>query len=282
MRDALPFAEAARCLAELGHPHRLQIFNLLVKAGEAGRRVGDVQAALAMPWGLGERMQAIKKQIVESGRPDVKVAFTEWLMFSGLETGPHFSNLGGGLFAGGFLNMVMRNSDAVGVSDMTGILDFAGIVKKHGQAYGTPAYWTLRTYSNALPDSLLTIRSDGPTYSVTHGVFRLPEIANVPYLDVVAAQSTSRGTTLLFCVNRHLTRAANAEIDLSALGIRTGIAKISTITADTILAANNEIRPNEVTPFVSSEKFTSRLTHLFSSRSITVIEISPLGTEHRH
>lgn len=49
MDGALPFVEAARCLAELGHPHRLQIFNLLVKAGEAGCKVGDVQEALALP-----------------------------------------------------------------------------------------------------------------------------------------------------------------------------------------------------------------------------------------
>ena len=49
MDEALPFAEAARCLAELGHPHRLQIFNLLVKAGEVGCKVGDVQEALALP-----------------------------------------------------------------------------------------------------------------------------------------------------------------------------------------------------------------------------------------
>ena len=49
MAETLSFAEAARCLAELGHPHRLQIFNLLVKAGEAGCRVGDVQRALGLP-----------------------------------------------------------------------------------------------------------------------------------------------------------------------------------------------------------------------------------------
>lgn len=47
--DALPFSEAARCLAELGHPHRLQIFDLLVKAGGAGCRVGDIQQALSLP-----------------------------------------------------------------------------------------------------------------------------------------------------------------------------------------------------------------------------------------
>lgn len=45
----LAFADAARCLAELGHPHRLQIFNDLVKAGPAGRSVSEVQAKLGIP-----------------------------------------------------------------------------------------------------------------------------------------------------------------------------------------------------------------------------------------
>ena len=49
MDEALPFAEAARCLAELGHPHRLQIFDLLVRAGEAGCKVGEVGDALGIP-----------------------------------------------------------------------------------------------------------------------------------------------------------------------------------------------------------------------------------------
>src|ERR1700734_2467428 len=33
---SMPFDEAARCLAELGHPHRLQVFHLLIQAGDAG------------------------------------------------------------------------------------------------------------------------------------------------------------------------------------------------------------------------------------------------------
>jgi ArsR family transcriptional regulator, arsenate/arsenite/antimonite-responsive transcriptional repressor len=45
----LAFEEAARCLAELGHPHRLQIFNVLVKAGQAGLSVGEVQAHVGVP-----------------------------------------------------------------------------------------------------------------------------------------------------------------------------------------------------------------------------------------
>lgn len=39
---ALAFDDAARCLAELGHPHRLQIFHLLIRAGEAGLSVGEI------------------------------------------------------------------------------------------------------------------------------------------------------------------------------------------------------------------------------------------------
>ena len=43
------FADAARCLAELGHPHRLQAFQLLVKAGEAGLAVGEIEREIKIP-----------------------------------------------------------------------------------------------------------------------------------------------------------------------------------------------------------------------------------------
>lgn len=45
----MAFDEAARCLAELGHPHRLQIFHLLIRAGEAGLSVGEIQDAVKIP-----------------------------------------------------------------------------------------------------------------------------------------------------------------------------------------------------------------------------------------
>ncbi len=45
----LSFADAARCLADLGHPQRLEAFRLLVQAGEAGLSVGDIERHLAIP-----------------------------------------------------------------------------------------------------------------------------------------------------------------------------------------------------------------------------------------
>ncbi len=45
----LGFAEAARCLADLGHPQRLEAFRLLVRAGDAGLSVGEIAERLAIP-----------------------------------------------------------------------------------------------------------------------------------------------------------------------------------------------------------------------------------------
>ena len=40
---------AAKCLSELGHVTRLEIFRYLVRVGHAGAPVGDIQAQLGVP-----------------------------------------------------------------------------------------------------------------------------------------------------------------------------------------------------------------------------------------
>jgi hypothetical protein len=47
--------------------------------------------------------------------------------------------MGGAIETGGVLNMLMRNSSNVPISDMTGIMEFAGIMKERGQVYAAPA-----------------------------------------------------------------------------------------------------------------------------------------------
>ncbi len=42
--------EVAKALKELGHPTRLFIFKHLVKAGEQGLPVGELQKQLGIPW----------------------------------------------------------------------------------------------------------------------------------------------------------------------------------------------------------------------------------------
>lgn len=231
-------------------------------------------ASLALPIGLGKQMHAIHEQIQQSPHRDhVDTAFTEWLMISNSHTGLNFTNMGGALFAGGFLNMVIRNSDIVPISDMTGIMEFGGIWSRRGQVYGAPAYWVLREYANAQPRMLLDVKSDSPRYSVTHGVNRLPEIADVPYLDVAAAESKDGKSLVLLCVNRHLTRSLTAHFDFAGLGAKGPSAKVTTLAADSILAVNDEEDPNRVKPVSHSEAVHDGFEHTFPNASVTVIEI---------
>ncbi|RMD62619.1 MAG: ArsR family transcriptional regulator [Alphaproteobacteria bacterium] len=41
--------DAARCMEKLGNPTRLEVFHLLVRAGEDGLAVGDIQRHLGIP-----------------------------------------------------------------------------------------------------------------------------------------------------------------------------------------------------------------------------------------
>ncbi|ODU53815.1 MAG: hypothetical protein BGO25_01940 [Acidobacteriales bacterium 59-55] len=231
-------------------------------------------ASLALPIGLGKQMHAIHDQIQQSPHRDhVKTAFTEWLMISRSRTGLNFTNMGGALFAGGFLNMIVRDSGIVPISDMTGIMEFGGIWKKRGQVYGAPAYWVLREYANAQPRTLLNVKSNSPEYTVTHGVNRLPEITDVPYLDVTAAESEGGKSLVLFCVNRHLTRSLTASFDLANLGVKGTSAKVTTLAADSILAENDEEDPNRVKPVTRTDPVHGAFTHKFPNASVTVIEI---------
>jgi alpha-L-arabinofuranosidase len=231
-------------------------------------------ALLALPWGLSERIRAMKQQAVDAHRPKVQFAFSEWLMgANNLHAAPNYNNLGGALFAGGFLNAMMRNSDVVSIANMTGILEFGGIWKKREQVYASPAYWVLRTYAKTKPRDLLKVESTSPTFNISKGVTQLPEILGAPYLDVVAAQSEDGTKLVLLCVNRHVTRPESALIDLSSFSIGSGPAQVTTIAGDGVLAENDEYNPNRVIAVTHTETFTAEQSYTFQNASITVIEI---------
>ena len=49
MAKSLTINDAARCLEKLGHPTRLEIVRLLVRAGPDGLAVGEIQNRLSIP-----------------------------------------------------------------------------------------------------------------------------------------------------------------------------------------------------------------------------------------
>ena len=233
------------------------------------------QAAFALPVGLGRKLQEMTEQIQQSGHHDTKIAFTEWL-FVGHSTGAHatpdFNNMGGAVITGGFLNMLLDHSDIVPISDMTGIMEFAGIWKRREQVYAAPGYWVLRTYAETEPKRLLQVDSDAPTYSVKQGVNRIPEIPDVPWLDVRAAQ-LANGNIALFCVNRSLDRDYQAIIDIHGFK-PTGDATVKTISAPSIYDRNDEDNPDAVGVTTDLIKASASTSYTFPHASVVVLEFT--------
>ena len=232
------------------------------------------QATFALPIELERRLRTMHQQLQDSrGRDQVKTAFTEWLFWSSEDVlSPRYDNMGGAVGTGGFLNMLLRNSDIVPLSDMTGIVEFGGIWKKRGRVFGVPAYWVFRMYSNADATRLVETHSNGQTYDVEEGSTRLPRIAEVPYLDVVAALNGSATRLTLFCVNRHLTRTIETRINIS--GFRPTHATAHSVFAGSVYEKNDETQPQHIQPQETSLPAASGdLKYTFRPESVTVIEL---------
>ena len=227
----------------------------------------------ALPVGLERKLREMQKQIDGAGQPKTHIAFTEWLFHTSggnAEDAPSFMNLGGAIAAGGFLNMILRNADIVPISDMTGIIEFAGIWKKRSQVFGTPSYYAFEMFSTAHPSATVALENNSPTYNVQGGINRIPEIPDVPYLDAVAVR-TAAGLTL-FCVNRNLNQDLNGEIALDGFTADSEVA-VQELFAQSPYAVNDEVHPLTVTPKRwSSVVAGSHLSFVFRHASITRID----------
>lgn len=232
-------------------------------------------AAFALPVELGRRLEQQQQQIdaIPAFAHNAHVAFTEWLFIGRRPGTPNFTNMGGAVDTAGFLNMLMRHAGTTPISDMTGIMEFAGIWKKRGQVYAAPGYWALRMYSTAHASRPVSVVTESGSYSVAHGVGRLPDIAHVPYLDVFVALNDAGDRLTLFCVNRSLTTDIPADIHVDAFAARDG-AEVQTLQADSIDGSNDEDDPDRVIPRKTGETVSGgQLHHTFPAASVTVVAL---------
>ncbi|MGI8962085.1 MAG: alpha-L-arabinofuranosidase C-terminal domain-containing protein, partial [Bryobacteraceae bacterium] len=232
----------------------------------------------ALPVELGRRLRTMQAQINESQnfRNKTHIAFTEWLFACcdrSAVNAPRWDNMGGAIAAAGFFNMVIQNADVVPISDMTGIIEFAGIWKKRGRVYATPAYYTFRLYSTADADVSVDVESNSGEYDVHHGITRLPEIAKVPFLEVVATLNKRGDRLTLFCLNRHLNQDIPATISLEGFSAAPD-ATVESLSATSIYEENDEVRPNAIKPVQSTVALArSQLHYTFRHESIARIEL---------
>jgi alpha-N-arabinofuranosidase len=231
----------------------------------------------ALPVELGRRLRAMQAQIDQTPNKDkVHIAFTEWLFVARdgrVTNAPRFDNMGGAVAAGSFFNMLLQNSDIVPISDMTGIIEFAGIWKKRGRVFAAPAYYAFQLYSSAPVSSLVAVQTDSEKYNVHNGISRLPEIEGVPYLDVVAAVNEGGDRLTLFCVNRHVNRDIKGSISIRGFKAA-GTASVDSLFSSSIFDVNSEDEPLAVVPSHSQVPVKSgSLVYTFPHESVTRIEL---------
>lgn len=238
-------------------------------------------AAFALPVEAERRFKAMQAQINKSPNFAGKthLALTEWL-FSNHQTGPgvvpvkspNFRNMGGAIITAGVFNTLLRNANIVPISDLTGIMEFAGIWKKDGQVFGTPSYYAFRMYSSADAARPVQVSWNSGDYSISNGVFQMANIPDVPNLDVVATLNEKGNVLTLFCVNRALGTDLNADIHLD--GFRAKSASVQVLQAGTIYDGNDQVDPRRVTPVKSDLAITSPvIQHTFPHESVTVITL---------
>jgi alpha-N-arabinofuranosidase len=156
---------------------------------------------------------------------------------------------------------------------MTGIMEFAGIWKKRSQVYATPAYYVFKMFASADAAHRVSATANSGTYSVAQGVDRLPEIAAVPYLDVVATVSQDNRKLTLFCVNRSLDIDIASTIRLEHFDSRK-TAAVHLLSATSINDANDEMNPLSIEPVDTAEAVQpAGWSHVFPHASVTVISI---------
>jgi alpha-L-arabinofuranosidase len=236
------------------------------------------QAAFALPVELGRRLEAMQGQINQSAnfKDKAHLAFTEWLYVGArgrAADAPRYDNMGGAIGTAGFLNMFIQHANIVPISDMTGIIEFAGIWKKRSRVFAAPAYYAFKLYSSADVAMPVSVENKSPVYNVHKGITRLPEISDVPYLEVVAALNRAGDRLTLFCINRHLTRDLPAALSIDDFK-PSGTAAVASLSANSIYDTNDEINPEAVKPVSKSIPVSgSTVQYTFRHESITRIEL---------
>jgi alpha-L-arabinofuranosidase len=176
-------------------------------------------------------------------------------------------NLEDALLVGGILNSLMRNADRIKIACLAQLVNVIApiVTNEKGvlrQTIYYPYSWALRWANGTVLNALV----ESPTYEV-------PDLGQVPYLDVAAISSQEDGKIAVFILNRNLSRGHTIEINWQ----NTAPGKLlnSTIlTGNDLKASNTFDSPHRVVPQSFDKPATAEGRTRFDvpARSYTVLQ----------
>lgn len=153
-----------------------------------------------------------------------KICFDEWNVWDperadGTKGAEEQYNLGDGLAVASWLNLFVRQSEALGMCNIAQLVNvIAPIMTNDSTLFFQPTYYPLKLFSNFMRNGYainLHVESlfyKGPTGN-NDGTFKWIEgNTAVPFLDVSAVQRTDSNTTFIAIVNRSLEEDASTKV----------------------------------------------------------------------
>jgi alpha-N-arabinofuranosidase len=147
------------------------------------------------------------------GSKALRIAITEWGVLGPWgNRRPVVENYGEVVYAGIFLNMVMRNCDRIPVCNATALLHGGCIRKAGGQVFADPQYLVLQKYTSLAGADVYRCQVDSPAYTVQSPPDLGLALEGVPFLDAVGCFRPHSGERILCLVNRHLKHSLPLRI----------------------------------------------------------------------
>jgi alpha-L-arabinofuranosidase len=148
-----------------------------------------------------------------------------------------------------------------------------GLRKSQTMVWATPQCWAFWLYSHRAGDTVVATQTQVRHYDVHNGMTSMPEIPNVPYLDVLATRNSSSGDLVLFVANRDTKKATPATLRLQGFEAAAK-AQVDTLASDSLSAENSGDHPNAIRPVTSSLAVAgSEIRYSFPKLSVTVITL---------
>jgi alpha-N-arabinofuranosidase len=261
--------QAGKDLSHLSIHYVVRLNGIVNKAPDA-----DTLSAipLALPVGMANLIKPIRTQVdanpATKGR--VGLAYTEWNWGgSGLSS----TNIGGAVMGAGWMNMMLSQADFLPISSMSGLMGGGGLRKSQEMVWATPQCWAFWLYSHRAGDKVVATQTEVRHYDVHDGMTSMPEIPNVPYLDVLATSNSTNGDLALFVANRDWKSSTPATLRLQGFS-PAAQAQVDTLTAESPLAENTGDKPDAIKPVTSTLAVSgNEIKYVFPKLSVTVITL---------
>ena len=271
--NAALIKQAGKNLSYLSTHFVVRFSSLVAKPVDA-----DTQTAIALatPVGMTNLLKTVRAQIdsdaATKGR--VGLAYTEWSWGGGAGAGmPSSANIGGVMIGAAWMNMLLSHADFVPISSMSGLMGGAGIRKSQGLVWAGAQSWMFWLYSHRAGNTVVATQTEVRHYDVHNGLIRMPEIPDVPYLDVLATRNSTSGDLVLFVVNRDAKNAIPATLRLQGFSAAAQ-AQVDTLAADSLLTENTADRPDAIRPVSSSQAVSgNEIRYVFPKLSLTVMTL---------